>query len=109
MRASQRESVDQIIGAGGHLLHLVNEVLDISRIESGNYSFEFEPLAVSDLLVEACDLIGPVAGKARIPIILRPGAPECCRHVLADRQRGPSGAAQFALQRREVQSRARAA
>jgi PAS domain S-box-containing protein len=84
--ARQQESVDQIISAGRHLLHLVNEVLDISRIESGHVSFEFEPLAVEDLLGEAIDLMRPLAAAANLEIAITPKS-QTRGHVLADHQR----------------------
>ncbi len=81
----QRESVEQITRAGRHLLELVNEVLDISRIDSGNIALVPEPLAVDDLLREALDLIRPLANRQSIRLRYEPvreGA-----FVLADRQR----------------------
>jgi PAS domain S-box-containing protein len=83
----QQESVDQIIGAGRHLLHLVNEVLDISRIESGVFTFAYEPLAVADLLTEAIDLMRPLAGAMEPPVPILVTTPEGNPHVLADHQR----------------------
>ncbi len=74
--AGQRESVEQITRAGRHLLELVNEVLDISRIDSGNMSLTPEPLAVDELLREALDLIRPLADARRIELALEPGAAE---------------------------------
>jgi PAS domain S-box-containing protein len=85
--ARQQESVDQIISAGRHLLHLVNEVLDISRIESGRFSFEFEPLAVEDLLGEAIDLMRPLASAEGLAITISPPAMPGSAHVLGDHQR----------------------
>ncbi len=83
----QRESVEQITRAGRHLLELVNEVLDISRIDSGNISLTPEPLAVDDLAHEALDLIRPLAVAGGIGLTLGAGITEGDRYVLADRQR----------------------
>ena len=83
----QRESVEQITRAGRHLLELVNEVLDISRIDSGNISLTPEPLDVDDLAREALDLIRPLAVARGIVLTLDAGAAEGGRHVLVDRQR----------------------
>ena len=69
----QRESVEQITRAGRHLLELVNEVLDISRIDSGNIHLTPEPLAVDELVREALDLIRPLADARRIELTLEPG------------------------------------
>ena len=85
--AGQRESVEQITRAGRHLLELVNEVLDISRIDSGNMSLTPEPLAVDELVREALDLIRPLADARAIELVLEPVTGVTGRHVLADRQR----------------------
>ena len=83
----QRESVEQITRAGRHLLELVNEVLDISRIDSGNMNLTPEPLAVDELAREALDLIRPLADARGITLSLDPELQGSDLHVLADRQR----------------------
>lgn len=60
----QRDSVSFILGAGQHLLKLINEVLEIARIESGELSLELTPIAVENLLEEATHYISPI-GKIR--------------------------------------------
>ena len=87
LNTGQRESVEQISRAGRHLLELVNEVLDISRIDSGNMTLVPEPLSVEELLREAVDLIRPLADMRRIEIRTDPAVLEGGHHVLADRQR----------------------
>lgn len=81
----QRESVEQILKGGRHLLNLINEVLDIARIEAGRLSLSPEPVALKDLVEESLDLIRPLAAQRSITIegaLLGDG-----RHVMADRQR----------------------
>ena len=80
----QRESVEQITRAGRHLLELVNEVLDMSRIDSGNFALVPEPLFVQELWSEAVDLIRPLADKRAVAVTVEPADGH---HVLADRQR----------------------
>ncbi len=87
LSGGQRESVEQINRAGRHLLELVNEVLDISRIDSGNMSLTPEPLAVDELLREGIDLIRPLADARRIALIAGPGCLTGGQFVLADHQR----------------------
>ncbi|HUR47527.1 MAG TPA: PAS domain S-box protein, partial [Candidatus Saccharimonadales bacterium] len=41
--SSQKESIEQILKAGWHLLTLINEILDLARIESGKLSLSLEP------------------------------------------------------------------
>lgn len=60
----QRDSVSLIKGAGQHLLKLINEVLEIARIESGEVSLELAPIAINNLLEEAIHYIAPI-GKIR--------------------------------------------
>ena len=83
----QQESVGQIVRAGRHLLALVNEVLDISRIEAGHLLLAPEPIAVSELLRETIDLIRPLSDARRIAVTLQPEVAEGGHHVLVDRQR----------------------
>lgn len=60
----QRDSVSLIKGAGQHLLKLINEVLEIARIESGEVSLELAPTLMNSLLEEATHYIAPI-GKIR--------------------------------------------
>ncbi|HLI73406.1 MAG TPA: ATP-binding protein [Acidimicrobiales bacterium] len=82
----QSASVDQIHVAGRHLLALINEVLDISRIEAGHLSLSPEPVAVTDVLEEVSTLLQPEADEAGVS--LRVDAPRTDElFVRADRQR----------------------
>ena len=56
---SQRESVEYILIAGRHLLAMINEVLDLARIEAGGLMLAIEPFGLADLLSESLDLIRP--------------------------------------------------
>lgn len=82
----QREGVEQILKAGRHLLELINEVLDISRIESGTISISVEPVHLGSVLAEALSLIRPLADEAGVRLIGDP-AELADLHVLADYQR----------------------
>jgi signal transduction histidine kinase/CheY-like chemotaxis protein len=82
----QRESVDQILKGGHHLLELINEVLDISRIESGDLALSPEAVLVDDVLGEAVDLVRPLAANQSIQLVGHSHA-NCAEHVFADRQR----------------------
>lgn len=69
----QIDSVRQIISAGKHLLRLINEVLDISRIESGNLSLSIEPVDAHEALREVIGIVQPLA-KARSIQITAPSS-----------------------------------
>lgn len=77
--------VEQILVAGRHLLMLIDEVLDIARIESGEMRLSLEPQALQELLQEVLELFSPLATQQQISLHLLPVAEPV--HVLADRQR----------------------
>lgn len=82
----QQEAVSHIMRAGRHLLDLIDEVLDISRIESGHLDLDMEPMAARDVVSDAVQLIGPLAERAGVSV--RPAIDVSCDHrILADRQR----------------------
>jgi signal transduction histidine kinase/CHASE3 domain sensor protein/ActR/RegA family two-component response regulator len=68
LKPAHRDSVGQILKAGRHLLTLINEVLDISRIESGKLSLSPEPVLASDVVREALALVQPQAAERHIRI-----------------------------------------
>jgi signal transduction histidine kinase len=82
----QAESVQQILKAGNHLLGLIDEVLDIARIDTGTLAISIEPVRVRDVMQEAMDLIRPLAEQRRITLLDRLGGANG-EHVRADRQR----------------------
>ena len=83
--AEQQESVGQILRAGRHLLGLINEILDISRIEAGRLQLSLEPVPVQETVRQAIELVQPSAAEAHVTV--RSEAIEDGVHVLADRQR----------------------
>jgi signal transduction histidine kinase/ActR/RegA family two-component response regulator len=86
LNPSQKESVEQIIKGGRHLLELINEVLDISRIETGTLPLSPEPVLVSDLMHDTLALMRPLADHRNIHIVGDDDS-TATFHVLADRQR----------------------
>lgn len=57
----QADYVDEILKAGRHLLELINEVLDLSRIESGTINLSMETLSCTELITECLALVKPIA------------------------------------------------
>lgn len=78
----QTESVEHILKAGKHLLELINEVLDISRIESGKLDLIIAPVAVREVIASAVDMTRALASAAGITLTVQPGFEDY--HVLAD-------------------------
>jgi signal transduction histidine kinase/ActR/RegA family two-component response regulator len=87
LSASQKERVKQITKGGQHLLDLINEILDISRIEANRMHVSPEPVSVRESVQEALDLSVPLAVKRHIQIVTRLGGLDVNPFVLADRQR----------------------
>jgi signal transduction histidine kinase/ActR/RegA family two-component response regulator len=81
----QRQSVRQILKAGGHLLNLIDEVLDMAKIESGNMALSIEAVPVADVLREAIELMEPLAEREGVTLDDRSEAGGV--FVRADRQR----------------------
>lgn len=79
------ENVDHILTAGRHLLDLINEVLDVVRIESGTLSLTLVPVEVGAVISESLDLVR-TAATARGVTLASP-ARHCGVVALADRQR----------------------
>jgi signal transduction histidine kinase/ActR/RegA family two-component response regulator len=77
--------VERILGAGRHLLALINELIDIARIESGDLSLSLEPVLVQPLIEESSQLMAPIAAERSIRIIHDCAHPALAVH--ADRQR----------------------
>ena len=83
---ADRESVEQILKGGRHLLGLINEILEIARIESGQLPLSPEPVPVGDAIQRVLDLARPLAAARGIELDTT-GAALHPRHVWADQQR----------------------
>jgi len=84
---SQQASIKEINSAGTHLLNLVNEILDLSKIESGQLVLSMEAVMLCDVIGEAWHLIIPLADKQGISVkmthngqIIKEGE-ECCQQI----------------------------
>ncbi len=88
LQPEQRDGVQHILKGGRHLLDLINEVLDISRVEAGQLSLSPEPVQVSAVVRQVCDLTRPLADEAHIEVQAQGCLPEASDpYVMADRQR----------------------
>ncbi len=80
---SELEMIGYIVKSGGYLLELINEVLDISRVESGSIAVSLELVPIRALVQECLELVADDAAAAGVEII-----DECvvARQVRADPQ-----------------------
>ncbi|MEZ6184723.1 MAG: response regulator [Planctomycetota bacterium] len=61
-----QEQVETIRASGQHLLELINDILDLSRIEAGRMLYELEPLVPRDVLEQALVLVRPLSQAKQI-------------------------------------------
>ncbi len=85
MSEEQQHCTDQILKAGEHLLHLINEVLDITRIESGVIPITIKPASIATIIHRSADLVRPMARDNKISISIDAGT--CDVKVLVDQDR----------------------
>lgn len=79
------DAVERILGAGRHLLTLINELIDVARIESGDLSLSLEPVLIRPLMEECGQLMAPIAAERSIRIIQE--CPHPALATYADRHR----------------------
>ena len=82
---SQKRSLDQILKAGWYLLDLINEILDLSVIESGKVTLSREPVSLGEVMLECRAMVDPQAQKRGIAMTYPHFAAPC--FVTADRIR----------------------
>jgi PAS domain S-box-containing protein len=85
----QQEATEEILKAGRHLLELIDEVLDIARIEAGRLRLSLEPVDAMEVTQECISLLRPQANQEGVRLTLEPppDGPDPTIHVIADRQR----------------------
>jgi PAS domain S-box-containing protein len=66
--ALQHRNIDKILKGGWYLLTLINEILDLSLIESGKLALSLEPLSLSQVLLDCQSLIEPLAEARSITV-----------------------------------------
>jgi len=86
LKSLQKNNAQHILKAGQHLLELINEVLDLSKVESGHVSISIEDIHLNSLISEVRDLTQPMLDEKNLDFkSAPPETPEIT--VLADRVR----------------------
>jgi len=80
------ERVGQILAGGEHLLRLIDDILDLSRVEAGKVAISIEPLSVPDVLDHVRSTLEPLAARAAVTVDLAP-LPPTLPLIMADRTR----------------------
>jgi PAS domain S-box-containing protein len=87
LEQQQAKDLDLVVKASQHLMELISDVLDISRIEAGGMTISSEPVPLASAVDEAVALVGPVAAEHGIALRTRAGDLPSDRCVQADRSR----------------------
>ena len=82
----QQDSLAHIMKGGQHLLSLINEVLDLARIEAGRLSLSSEPIHLQEVIQEALSFVRPIAQQRNIQVRCD-STINSERYVKADQQR----------------------
>jgi cell cycle sensor histidine kinase DivJ len=69
--ARRREYAQLINDSGQHLLSVVNGILDMSKMESGNFEISPEPFAPREALLNCCNLLALKARESAIDLVIR--------------------------------------
>jgi PAS domain S-box-containing protein len=81
----QKEGIAQILGAGWHLLKLIDEILDLAKVESRQLPLSREPVSLAEVMLECQGMIEPQAQQRGIRVTFPKFGIPC--FVLADRIR----------------------
>ncbi len=77
-----RDYLKDIHGAGAHLVSLLNDLLDLSKVETGRLDLSFGNVGVNDLTQQCVGIMQPQANRARI--IIRTSLTPALPQVVAD-------------------------
>ena len=77
-----REYLKDIHASGGHLLSLINDLLDLSKIEAGKLELTFAGVALNDLTQQCVAIMQPQANRERV--VIRTSLPPTLPQVIAD-------------------------
>lgn len=87
LSSTDRQNAGEIIHASRHLLDLINEILDLSKIESGNISFSIEDVEIGEIAREISGTLRPLAGKNAVSLQFSAGNKSQPMSLKADRVR----------------------
>ncbi|TXG95571.1 MAG: response regulator [Rhodocyclaceae bacterium] len=69
--------LERIAGAADHLLAVINDILDVSKIDSGRLVLEDKPFDLEDMLARVCDMVGEKAREKGLELIFDAGQVPC--------------------------------
>src|ERR1043166_6044349 len=66
MTEQQRGFIGEIFGSGNHLLSLINDILDLSKVEAGKMTLDLDPVEISSLFANSLSILREKAARTRI-------------------------------------------
>ncbi len=82
----QRGMLAHVVSGGEHLLRLIDDILDLARIEDGRVAISIEPVNVAEAVSQAVATLAPMAARAQVELVVTPSI-AAVGYVLADRTR----------------------
>lgn len=79
----QQERIEHVLKGGEHLMRLIDDVLDLSRIEAGGVSVSPEPIHMVEVLAEVKTTLDPMASRAGVELVVAP-IPATAQQGVAD-------------------------
>ena len=67
---AHKESVSQILRAGWHLLTLIDQILDLAKVESGQARLSREPVGLAEVILECRDMVTPQAQQHDVTLVV---------------------------------------
>jgi protein-histidine pros-kinase len=85
LNRKQKEYLTDVYNSGKHLLQLINDVLDLAKVEAGRIDLAPETFSVARAVAEVCAVVNGIAHKKRVDI--RNSVPEALGEVTLDQQK----------------------
>ncbi|MBI1767308.1 MAG: PAS domain S-box protein [Bacteroidetes bacterium] len=85
LNEKQTEYMGDILNSGTHLLRLINDVLDLAKVEAGKMELFMETFSVKDAIDEVCSVISSIAKKKNINLVV--DISEEVREISTDKQK----------------------